>query len=106
MKTSTTASFNKGISKLPSISAPTCRTIEKSSKRAAQAIWASMMLFTTAIVVYSLLYGTPSLISNLVSPVYNFANSYTPTTSIPIYGIIILSTYFTVFAGLGYYSFR
>jgi hypothetical protein len=63
------------------------------------------MLFTTGVVVYSLLYGTPGFISNLVSPVYNFANSYTPTASIPISGIIILSTYFTVFTGLGYYSF-
>jgi hypothetical protein len=107
LKTSTAASFTKGISKLPSISnaVPTCSTIEKNTKRAAQGLWTSMMLFTTGIVVYSLLYSTPSFISNLVSPVYNFANSYTPTASIPISGIIILSTYFTVFTGLGYYSF-
>lgn len=98
--------FKNVVSSIPSLPVPTCSSIEKNSKRIAQGLWTTMMLFTTGVVVYSLLYSTPSFISNIISPVYNYANSYVPTSSIPISGIIIISTYFTVFSGLGYFSFR
>lgn len=87
---------------------PNCENVDaiiNNKKRIAQAIWTSMMLFTTSVVVYSLLYSTPGWLHGLTNPIYSFTNGYTPTPSIPILSMVIIGVYFTSFTGLGYYGF-
>ncbi len=89
--------------KLPS--APSCETVETKSKKAAQGIWTILMILTTGIIVYSLMYKTPKIVDKLFTPVYNFTDSYIPSMSIPTKSMTIIAVYFTMFISLGLYGF-
>lgn len=98
----------KGLGKKVSDSLGDCQTLDNivdKKKTIAKVLWTSMMLSTTAIVVYSLLYGSPGWLSNLTNPVFQFTNGYTPTSTIAITTVLIAFTYLGTFTGLGYYGF-
>lgn len=89
--------------KLPN--APSCETVQTKSKKAAQGIWTILMILTTGIIVYSLMYKTPKIVDKLFTPVYNFTDSYIPSMSIPTKSMTIIAVYFTMFISLGLYGF-
>jgi hypothetical protein len=85
--------------------APSCETVETKTKKAAQGIWTILMLLTTGLIVYSLMYKTPKVVDKLFYPVYNFTDSYIPGMSIPTKSITIIAVYLTMFISLGLYGF-
>ena len=91
--------------KTPNIQSPLadCNTYDKiytKRKAVAQGIWTTLMILTTCIVVYSLMYN-----KNILGSVYKFTNSYNYKLGIPNSSRYILLTYFSIFFSLGYYSF-
>ena len=64
-----------------------------------------MMVSTTGIIVYSILYGSPGWLSNLTNPVFQFTNGYTPSATVATTTIVLALTYLGTFTGLGYYGF-
>lgn len=85
-----------------------CQTLDNIAakrKTIAKAIWTSMMVSTTGIIVYSILYGSPGWLSNLTNPVYQFTNGYTPSATVATTTIVLALTYLGTFTGLGYYGF-
>ena len=85
--------------------APSCETVETKTKKAAQGIWTILMILTTGLIVYSLMYKTPKVVDKLFYPVYNFTDSYIPGVSIPTKSMTIIAVYFTMFISLGLYGF-
>jgi hypothetical protein len=88
---------------IPSISS--CKNVETKTKRAAQGIWTILMIITTGVIVYSLMYKTPKLIDKIFDPVYNFTDSYIPSMALPNRSMLIIAIYFSTFISLGLYGF-
>jgi hypothetical protein len=86
-------------------SAPSCETLETGTKKAAQGLWTILMIITTGVIVYSLMYKTPKLIDRIFDPVYNFTDSYIPSMSLPNRSMSIIAIYFSIFISLGLYGF-
>jgi hypothetical protein len=80
-----------------------CNTYDKiydKRKTVAQGIWTTLMILTTCLVVYSLMYN-----KNILGRVYTFTNNYNYKLGISNSSKYILLSYFTIFFSLGYYSF-
>jgi hypothetical protein len=85
--------------------APNCETLETKTKKVVQGVWTILMIMTTGVIVYSLMYKTPKLIDSIFVPVYNFTDSYIPSMSLPTKSISIIAIYFSIFISMGLYGF-
>ena len=80
-----------------------CNTYDKiynKRKVVAQGVWTTLMILTTCLVVYSLMYN-----KNILGSVYKFTNNYNYKLGISNSSKYILLSYFAIFFSLGYYSF-
>jgi hypothetical protein len=89
--------------KIPS--APSCDTLETKTKKAVQGVWTLLMIITTGVIVYSLMYKTPKLVDKIFDPVYNFTDSYIPSMSLPTKSLSVIAIYFSIFISMGLYGF-
>jgi hypothetical protein len=97
-----TSNINKKVSKVIS-NATDCNNYDKiieNKKKVAQGIWTTLMILTTCVIVYSVIYGY-----DIFEPVYKFTNNYNYKIVLANKTKYILIMYFSIFFSLGYYSF-
>jgi hypothetical protein len=104
-KTNATIDIISEVAKSTNIPNPLgdCNTYDKvytKRKMVAQGVWTTLMILTTCLVVYSLIYN-----KNILGSVYKFTNNYNYKIGVSSTTRYMLLSYFAIFFSLGYYSF-